>query len=88
MPKVTYLLFTTTTCPKCPAMKAWVAEHLAWCPGAVLDNASEDFLEKAQAHGVTAAPTFLLFEADDAEPLLRTDEVSILADYFADYKPA
>lgn len=88
MRKVTYLLFTTTSCPKCPAMKAWVAEHLAWCPGEVLDNASEDFLAKAQAHGVTAAPTFLLFAENEGDPLLRTDEVSTLADYFADYKPA
>lgn len=85
MPTVNYLLFTTTTCPKCPAMKAWVAENLAWCPGEMLDNSAKDFLDRALTHSVTAAPTFILF-AEDELPIFRTDDISTLADYFSDYQ--
>ena len=82
MQEVTYLLFTTTTCSKCPAIKAWIDEHLASYTGEVLDNTRPDFMEKAQAHGITAAPTFLLF-AKGGEEMLRTQEISALADYFS-----
>lgn len=85
MQEVTYLLFTTTTCPKCPAFKAWVSEFLDGYPGQVVDNTSPDFMDKAQTYGVTTAPTLILFDEAEGE-IFRTDEISAIADYLADQR--
>ena len=76
-----YLLFTTTTCPKCPAVKAFVAEKVDF-PGEILDNNSPDFGTKAVELGVEAAPTMIIFGDSDQE-IFRGNEVSEIEDFLA-----
>lgn len=83
MQEVKYLLFTTTTCPKCPAIKAWIENHLSWCPGKVISNEAKDFMIQAQRHDITAAPTFLLFSKE--QEVFRTDDIGVLEHYFKHY---
>lgn len=61
-----YILFTTTTCPKCPAMKEFVAENINF-KGETLDNDAPDFAEKAQELNVDSAPTLIVFDDEDKE---------------------
>ena len=58
-----YILFTTTSCPKCPAMKEAVAEQMT-CPGEVLNEKSPGFGELAMRYEVQGAPTLVVL--DDA----------------------
>ncbi|MFA6458455.1 MAG: hypothetical protein WCV72_03655 [Patescibacteria group bacterium] len=76
-----YLLFTTTTCPKCPAVKSFVAAEIKFA-GETLDNTAPDFGEKVQKFGVQNAPTFLIFDAADQE-IFRGSEVSEIQDFLA-----
>lgn len=68
-----YLLFTTTTCPKCPAMKSFVAENVK-CEGETLDNTSPNFGEMIAQTGVQNAPTIIFYEGDTE--IFRASEVS------------
>jgi thioredoxin-related protein len=74
-----YLLFTTTTCPKCPAMKEFVASEIKF-EGERIDNESPNFMEKAQELSVDAAPTFIIFD-DDGKELFRGSEASEIQDF-------
>lgn len=76
-----YLLFTTTTCPKCPVVKNFVATEISF-PGETLDNTSPNFGEKIQKFGVQNAPTFLIFDDADQE-IFRGSEVSEIQDFLA-----
>ncbi len=67
-------LFTTTTCPKCPAFKQYISEHVPFGVR-VIDEREPDFGELAGKYGVTAAPT-LIVENDEGGELLRTSEAS------------
>ncbi len=67
------LLFTTTTCPKCPAFKAFVAEHVK-LPVEVLNETIPHFLDKIGEYGVTNAPTLIVFD-DGGKEIFRTSEV-------------
>ncbi len=76
-----YLLVTTTTCPKCPTMKSFVAEKISFA-GETIDNTDPDFAEKIQKLGIQNAPTILIF--DDAEnEVFRASEISELAEFLA-----
>jgi len=76
-----YLLFTTTTCPKCPAMKEFVASEIKFT-GELVDNESSDFMEKAQELKVDAAPTLIIFDDADKE-LFRGNEAQEVKDFLA-----
>lgn len=56
-----YLLFTTTTCIKCPSFKKIVLEKIKFS-GEILDETSEKFIELAGQFSVMNAPTFIIFE--------------------------
>ena len=73
-----FLLFTTTTCPKCPAFKEFVAENIDF-DGEILDETNPGFSEKIAESGVTVAPAILIFE--DGKEIFRTGEVSELQDF-------
>ena len=76
-----YFLFTTTTCPKCPALKNFVAEKIKF-PGELIDETAPDFLERAQKFSVTVAPTLIIF--DDAEKeIFRGGEIGELTEFLA-----
>lgn len=76
-----YLLFTTTSCPKCPAVKNFVAAEIKFA-GEILDNTALDFGEKVQKFGVQNAPTFLIFDDADQE-IFRGSEVAEIQDFLA-----
>jgi len=76
-----YILFTTTSCPKCPVVKNFVAEKINF-PGETLDNDSPNFAEKASEFKVDSAPTLIVL--DDAEnEIFRGNEASEIADFLA-----
>jgi len=76
-----YLLLTTTRCPKCPEVKAWVSENISF-PGEILDETHENFLSQVQALSIAAAPAFILFN-DQEEELFRGSEISEIQDFLA-----
>ncbi len=61
-----YLLFTTTTCPKCPAMKEFVSENISF-EGELIDNNAPGFMKKAGELRVDSAPTIIIFDDSGAE---------------------
>ena len=75
-----YLLFTTTTCPKCPEIKEYV---LSSCPisGQIVDNTSPDFGILASTFSVSIAPTFLVFD-DNRSEVFRGNEVYEIESFF------
>ncbi len=78
MTTMRYLLFTTTTCIKCPEFKAFVEDKIDF-EGEILNEQSADFAESLTRYGVSTAPTILIFE-DDTE-LLRTSELFELEEF-------
>jgi len=67
-----YVLFTTTSCPKCPAVKAVVSEKVSF-EGEILDETSPGFGDRISAAGVTNAPTFIVYDGE--EEVFRGSEV-------------
>ena len=67
------------TCPKCPAMKSFVAENLKF-EGEVLDNDSSNFMEKAGELKVDSAPTLIIFDENEQE-IFRGNEVGEVKDF-------
>ena len=73
-----YKLFTTSTCPKCPEFKAFVAENVKF-EGEILDEKTPNFMDQAQNYGITKAPAFLVFEGE--KEIFRTSETYDLDDF-------
>lgn len=80
-----YLLFTTSTCQKCPAIKAWVQEHLSHLDGLSVSNLDHTFFELAEKNEVLTAPTLIFFDTEGKE-LFRGDDLSTIAPYFAPFE--
>ncbi len=76
-----YLLFTTMTCPKCPAMKDFVASEISF-EGEQIDNNNPDFMTKAGELGVDSAPTLIIFD-DENKEIFRGSEVQEVKDFLA-----
>ena len=74
-----YLLFTTTSCPKCPEVKAYVLENINF-DGVILDETNPEFPDKASEYGVTMAPTMIIFN-DQEEEVFRGSEVYEMEDF-------
>ncbi|MCF7846877.1 MAG: hypothetical protein K9M51_02385 [Candidatus Gracilibacteria bacterium] len=68
-----YLLFTTTRCPKCPAVKGYIEDNVDF-DGEILDETVPHFMDEAKKFGVTAAPQFIVF--DDGEEIFRGSDVA------------
>lgn len=76
-----YILFTTTTCIKCPSFKNVVFENVKF-EGKILNEQSSDFMELANKFSVASAPTFIVFENENLEKeLFRCGEEYELIDY-------
>ncbi len=56
-----YILFTTTTCVKCPSFKKLIADRVKFS-GEIIDEKSENFLDLANKFAVMNAPTFIVFK--------------------------
>ncbi len=70
---MTSLLFTTTTCPKCPAFKTFVAERISF-PVEILNETMPNFSDKIAEYGVTNAPTLIVFD-DGGKEIFRGSEL-------------
>lgn len=75
-----YLLFTSTTCVKCPAFKRIVSEKISF-EGKTVDQTFPEFGSLVQKHQISAAPTLIIFE-DDQE-IFRTSEEYDLEQFLA-----
>ncbi|MBO7484762.1 MAG: hypothetical protein J6T84_01710 [Spirochaetaceae bacterium] len=74
-----YELFARATCPNCPPVKEYMANVII--PGTLIDVDSEEGLRKASELGVFAAPTVIVYDANDCE-CARAHSVSELAAIF------
>jgi thioredoxin-related protein len=74
-----YLLITTTTCPKCPEVKDYVAKNIKF-KGEILDETNPNFANVLGEYGVTAAPTMIILD-EDGEELFRGNETSEIEDF-------
>jgi thioredoxin-related protein len=74
-----YLLFTTSTCVKCPAFKELVFAKVGF-GGEVLDEKKENFASLAGQYGVMSVPAILVFDEAENE-VFRTGEGSELIDF-------
>jgi len=59
---LTYKLFTTAHCHKCPAAKAIVKQSSM--EGSMIDCGTAEGLATAQIHGITSVPVLLIFDGD------------------------
>ncbi len=72
-----YLLFTTSTCPKCPAFKRQVQLTLEGMEGIIIDEQYAEFEKLAQEYTVGSVPLLLVFDVEACESaVLRTGEVA------------
>lgn len=74
-----YILLTTTSCPKCPAMKEFVSENLAGFSGKILDETNPNFMDQVQKYGVTVAPVLIIFDGE--KEVFRGSEIYEVEDF-------
>lgn len=72
------ILLTTTSCPKCPAMKAWVAGNINF-DIRIVDETAPDFKDLLAKYNVTAAPTLILEQ--DGKEIFRGNEEYEVEDF-------
>lgn len=65
------LLFTTTTCQKCPAFKEFVAQNISF-PVEILNETFPNFFQMASEYSIVSAPTILILE--NQQEIFRTGE--------------
>ena len=80
-----YILFVTSTCPKCPEMKEYV--NSLRMEGTIIDETHNDFTGFLERFGVTTAPTLILFDSQHdgscLTELFRGSEVQEIKDFLA-----
>jgi len=76
-----YLLFTTTTCPKCPAMKEEISKYITF-DGEMMDDLNPDFFARAQEFGLSSVPMLIVFD-DDNNEVARSQDPSEVSDLVA-----
>lgn len=72
------LLFTTLSCPKCPAFKETVKNNVEF-DVQYLDDLQPEFFDLAQQMSVSAVPTMVIFEND--QEVFRTSDGGELLDF-------
>lgn len=76
-----YLLFTTTTCPRCPAFKEFVNKFIKF-PGKILDEQNENFQRLGLEYAISSVPAILIFEDETMEnALCRTSDPAELYEF-------
>jgi hypothetical protein len=58
------ILFTTTSCPKCPAAKEWVANHPDLNIETCVADVSASNMKLADTYNVMYVPTFVQIDDD------------------------
>jgi len=58
-----YKLFTKTTCPNCPVVKAYV--QASGINGEEIDASTDEGIKSAQDLGISTVPTVLFMDSDD-----------------------
>lgn len=72
-----YLLFTTSTCPKCPAFKQQVSLTLGHMQGSTIDERHPDFARLTDEYSIGSVPLLLIFDDENRESAaLRTSEIA------------
>lgn len=71
--KVKLLLFTTNTCPKCPAVKNWIGQ--SGLEFFSIDNSMLNFWEMAEKYGVQSVPTVVAVN-EGGQEIWRANELS------------
>jgi len=71
--KLKLLLFTTNTCPKCPAVKNWINQSGVEFFG--IDNTMLNFWEMAAKYNVQSVPTIVAIDENGKE-VWRANELS------------
>jgi thioredoxin-related protein len=79
------LLFTTNTCPKCPAVKSWMQENQVEYFG--IDNTMLNFWEIADKYNVRSVPTLLAVDEQGKE-IWRASELSEIQQKEIEHKNA
>ena len=74
------ILLTTTTCPKCPEMKA-VVMGISGVNVRMADETSSDFAHLCKHYNATQAPTAIVLDEKGVE-IFRTDDNAELKKYF------
>jgi len=72
------ILLTTMSCPKCPAIKAWIADNIKF-DVRLVDDMAPDFGDVVAKYGVTAAPYFIIEE--DGKEIFRGQEDYEIEDF-------
>lgn len=75
------ILFTTTSCPKCPAFREYISEHVSF-PVDIFDERHADFQSLVGEHDITAAPTLILCDESRKE-VFRTSDASELSSFLS-----
>ena len=65
------ILLTTTSCPKCPAIKTWVTDNITF-DVLVVDETHPEFTDLLRKYSVTNAPTLIIEK--DGEEVFRGNE--------------
>jgi len=71
------LLFTTVTCPKCPAVKSWLDSMEINYDS--VDNRASDFYQLAEKYNVHSVPTLIAIDNNGAEMWRASEQAEIVA---------
>ncbi len=81
-----YLIFTTSTCFKCPDFKKNILKNINF-EGEILDEHNDDFLSRAQKFSIMSVPFVIIFkDKTQKEELFRTDEEYSFINWLKDNK--
>lgn len=72
--KLNYLLFTTSSCSKCPSFKKVVTDAINFT-GKVIDETNQNFQELAQQFKVSSVPMLVVLDQNNHE-IMRTAEAT------------
>jgi len=78
-----YILFTTTRCPKCPAIKEYVKQNVKFA-GEIMDETNPNFAKLIEEHEVQAAPTFIVW-IDNGMEHFRGNEITEIEEFLKDH---
>lgn len=71
------ILFTTLTCPKCPAVKNWLdSMEINY---EMIDNRHADFYQMAEKYNIHSVPTLIAFDRETAEIWRASEQAEIVA---------
>jgi glutaredoxin len=71
------MLFTTASCPKCPAVKAWLdSMEINY---EMMDNRHADFYKLAEKYNIHSVPTLIALDSETAEVWRASEHAEIIS---------